>query len=70
MTWKVINKKTEETEDVPGTTQRRKIQASPNKNRNDFQDQIYSREKKKQFNFLGIHSGNPCNQYSKSIDAK
>ena len=47
MTLKVTHKKTEETEDVPGTTQRRKIQASPNKNRNNFQNQIYSREGKK-----------------------
>lgn len=46
MTLKVIYKKTDETEDVPGTTKTRKIQASLNKNRNSFQDQIYSREKK------------------------
>lgn len=47
MTLKVTHKKTEETEDVPGTTQRRKIQASPNKNRNNFQNKIYSRGGKK-----------------------
>lgn len=48
MTLKVIHKKTEETEDVPDTIQRRKTQASPNKNRNNFQDQIYSREEKEE----------------------
>lgn len=54
MTLKVTHKKTEETEDVPGTTQRRKIQASPNKNRNNFQNKIYSRGgKKKTVQFLG-----------------
>lgn len=53
MTLKVIHKKTEAIEDVPGTIQRRKTQASPNKNRNNFQDQVYSREeRKKKFNFL------------------
>lgn len=48
MTLKVIHKKTEETEDVPDTIQRRKTQASPNKNRNNFQHQIYSREEKEE----------------------
>lgn len=48
MTLKVIHKKTEETEDVPDTIQRRKTQASSNKNRNNFQDQIYSREEKEE----------------------
>lgn len=48
MTLKVIHKKTEETEDVPDTIQRRKTQASPNKNRNNFQPQIYSREEKEE----------------------